>query len=62
MCFQSHSQLMTKNEDETANIAMIRASRVQDRLVSTDRPHGTVTNSDLEHAGLLAQLAVMASV
>ena len=31
---------------------------VQDRLVSTDRPHGTVTNSDLEHAGLLAQLAV----
>jgi len=35
---------------------------VQDRLVSTDRPHGTVTNSDLEHAGLLAQLAVMASV
>ena len=35
---------------------------VQNRLVSTDRPHGTVTNSDLEHAGLLAQLAVMASV
>ena len=35
---------------------------VQDRLVSTDCPNGTVTNSDLEHAGLLAQLAVMASV
>jgi len=36
---------------------------VQNQLVSTDRPHGSVTNSDLEHAGLLAQLvAVMASV
>jgi len=35
---------------------------VQNRLVSTNCPHGSVTNSDLEHAGLLAQLAVMASV
>ena len=28
---------------------------VQDRLVSTTNPEGTITNSDLEHAGLLGK-------
>ena len=34
---------------------------VSSRLVSTDNPKGTVTNSDLEQAGLLAQLSLMAT-
>ena len=29
---------------------------VQERLVSTDNPNGTITNSDLEHTGMLGQL------
>jgi hypothetical protein len=33
---------------------------VQSRLVSTENPAGTVTNSDLEQAGLLAQVSLMA--
>ena len=33
-------------------------SDVQSRLVSTDNPTGSITNSDLEHAGLIAQLDV----
>jgi len=32
---------------------------VQRRLVSADNPTGTITNSDLEHAGLLGQVDVM---
>ena len=32
---------------------------IQDSLVSSDNPSGVITNSDLEHAGLLAQTAVM---
>jgi len=35
---------------------------VQSRLVSAAHPTGTVTNSDLEHAGLLGQLSVMTLV
>ena len=35
---------------------------VQRRLVSAAHPTGTVTNSDLEHAGLLAQLSAMTLV
>ena len=34
---------------------------VQARLVSADNPHGDITNSDLEHAGLLAQVSLMAT-
>ena len=34
---------------------------VQARLVSTDNPTGSVTNSDLEHAGLIAQLEVQST-
>ncbi|MCA1806662.1 MAG: hypothetical protein LC687_02190, partial [Actinobacteria bacterium] len=34
---------------------------VQRRLVSADHPSGDITNSDLEHAGLLAQVDVMAT-
>ena len=34
---------------------------VQDSLVSSDNPSGVITNSDLEHAGLIAQTAVVAS-
>ena len=33
---------------------------IQDALVSVDNPHGHVTNSDLEHAGLLGQVDVQA--
>ena len=33
---------------------------VQDRLVSADNPSGTITNSDLEHAGVLAQTSLIA--
>ena len=33
---------------------------VQDLLVSVDNPNGSVTNSDLEHAALLAQVSLMA--
>ena len=33
---------------------------LQDKLVTEDNPRGTVTNSDLEHAGLLAQVSLMA--
>lgn len=34
---------------------------VQTNLVSTDHPAGTVTNSDLEQAGMLAQVSVIAT-
>ena len=34
---------------------------VQRRLVSTDNPTGTITNSDLEQAGMLAQLSLIAA-
>ena len=37
------------------------AADVQRNLVSTTNPEGTITNSDLEHAGLLGQLALMAT-
>ena len=33
---------------------------IQDRLVSAANPAGTVTNSDLEHAGVIGQLSVQA--
>ena len=33
---------------------------VQARLVSADNPTGDITNSDLEHAGLLGQVSLMA--
>ena len=32
---------------------------VQDRLVSASNPGGSITNSNLEHAGLLGQVDVM---
>ena len=32
---------------------------IQANLVSQENPHGKVTNSDLEHAGLLAQVSLM---
>ena len=35
-------------------------SKVQAALVSEDNPTGTVTNSDLEHTGMLAQVALIA--
>ena len=34
---------------------------IQDRLVSTNNMSGTITNSDLEQAGLLGQVALMAT-
>ena len=34
-------------------------SEVQSRLVSTDNPQGTITNSDLEHTGMLGQLCLI---
>ena len=37
------------------------SQQIQDDLVSKDNPTGTVTNSDLEHAGLLAQVSLMAT-
>ncbi len=37
------------------------ADEISSRLVSTDNPEGSVTNSDLEQAGLLAQLSLMTS-
>ena len=34
---------------------------VQERLVSFDNPNGTITNSDLEQAGVLAQVSMMST-
>ena len=36
-------------------------SKVQDMLVSADNPTGTITNSDLEHTGMLAQVSTIAA-
>ena len=35
-------------------------AEVQSRLVSADNPDGTITNSDLEHASMLAKVSTMA--
>ena len=46
--------------DEEGNPYVWRAAfpaEVQSKLVSADNPTGTITNSDLEHTGMLAQLA-----
>ena len=37
-------------------------TKIQSLLVSTDNPTGSITNSDLEHAGILAQLTLMAEL
>ena len=34
---------------------------VQAQLVSADNPQGDITNSDLEHAGALAQVSIQAA-
>ena len=34
---------------------------IQQNMVSTDNPDGTVTNSDFEHAGMLAQVSLIAT-
>ena len=34
---------------------------VQDKLVLADNPDGTITNSDLKHTGILAQVSTIAA-